>query len=71
MHDGTPSCSPYNDDNLEGLLPCDHFFEEDEYENEDKYDLEHDTSDEDSLMSDKVVDEDSWTFIENTIYDMY
>ena len=25
-HDGTPMCSPYNDDSLEGLLPCDLFF---------------------------------------------
>ena len=46
------------------------FSEEDEYENEDKYNLEHDTSDEDSLMSNKDVDEDSWTFMENTVYDM-
>ena len=49
----------YNDDNLEGILPCDLFSEEDEYENEDKYGLEHDTSDEDSLISDKYVDEGS------------
>ena len=47
------------------------FEEEDEYEEEDNYSLEHDTSDVDSLMSDKDVDEDSWTFIENPIYDMY
>ena len=25
VHDGTPTCSPYNDDSLEGLLPCDLF----------------------------------------------
>ena len=62
VHDGTPTCSPYNDDSLEGLLPCDHFSEEDEYENEDKYDLEHDISDEDSLMSDKDVDNEPETF---------
>ena len=37
------------------------FFEEAEYENENKYNLEHDTSDEDFLISDKDVDEDSWT----------
>ena len=36
VHDGTPTCCPYNDDSLEGLLPCGLFFEEDEYENEDK-----------------------------------
>ena len=59
MHDGTPIGSPYNDDSLERLLPCDHFYEEDEYENEDKYNLEHDTSDEDSLISDKDIDEES------------
>ena len=70
MHDGTRTCSPYNDGNIKGLLPCDLFFEEDEYEYEDKYGLDHDTSDEDSLMSDKDVDKDSWTFIENPIYDM-
>ena len=50
VHDGTPTCSPYNDDSLEGLLPCDLFSKEEEY---------------------KDVNEDSWTFIENTIYDMY
>ena len=63
-------CYPYKDDILEGLLPCDLFFEKDEYENEDKYNLEHDTSDEDSLNSDKDVDEESWTFMENPVYDM-
>ena len=62
VHDGTPTCSPYNDDILEGLLPCDLFSEEDEYENEDKYNLEHDTSDEDSLMSNKYVDNELETF---------
>ena len=25
VHDGTPTCSPYNDDSLEVLLPCDLF----------------------------------------------
>ena len=45
MHDTTPTCSPYNDDSMEGLLPCDPFSEEDEYEYEDKYILDHDTSD--------------------------
>ena len=59
IHDGTPMCSPYNDDSLEGLLPYDLFSEEDEYENEDKYNLEHDTSDEDSLIFDKDIDEES------------
>ena len=59
VHDGNPMCSPYNDDSLEGLLPCDIFSEEDEYENEDKYNLEHDTS-----------DEQSWTFMENPVCDM-
>ena len=59
VHDGTPTCSPYNDDSLEDLLPCSHFSEEDEYENEDKYNLDHDTSDKDSLMSDKDVEEES------------
>ena len=63
-------CCPYNDDRLEGLLPCDLFYEEDEYENEDKYSLEHDTSDEDSLIPDKDVDEESWTFMENPVCDM-
>ena len=51
-------CSPYNDDNMEGLLPCDLFSKEDGYENEDKYNLEH-ASDKDSLISDKDVDEES------------
>ena len=53
MHDGTPTCSPYNDDILEGLLPCELFCEEDEYEDEDKYSLNHDRSDEDFLISNK------------------
>ena len=26
VHDGNPTCSAYNDDILEGLLPCDLFF---------------------------------------------
>ena len=59
IHDGTPMCSPYNDDSMEGLLPCNLFSKEDEYENEGKYNLEHDTSDEDSLISDKDVDVES------------
>ena len=58
-------CSSYNDDSLEGLLSCDLFSEEDEYENQDKYNLEHDASDKDSLISDKDIDEDSLTFMEN------
>ena len=66
----TRHCSPYNDDSLEGLLPCDLFSEEDDYENEDKYNLENDTSEEDSLISDKDIDEESWTLMENIVYDM-
>ena len=69
VDDGTPTCSPYNDDSLEDLLPCSHFSEEDEYENGDKYNLDHDTSDEESLMFDKDVEEESWTFMENPIYE--
>ena len=56
---------------MEYLLPCGLFSEEDEYEGEEKYNLEHDTSDEQSLMSGKYVDEDSWTFMENPIYDIF
>ena len=67
VHVGTPTCSPCNDNSLEGLLPCDLFSEEDD----ENYNLEHDTSDEYSLMSDKDVDEDCGTFMENLIYDMY
>ena len=59
IYDGSPMCSPYNDDSPEGLLPCDLFSKEYEYENEDKYSLEHDTSDEYSLISDKDIDEES------------
>ena len=33
--------------------------------------MEHDTSDEDSLMSNKYVDEESWTIMENSVYEMY
>ena len=69
VHDGTPTCSPYNDDSLEGLFPYDIFFEEYEYEEEDKYIMKHDTSDEDSLMSEKYVEEESWTFMENLVYE--
>ena len=32
--------------------------------------MEHDTSDEDSLIPDKDVNEESWTFMENPVYDM-
>ena len=32
--------------------------------------MEHDTSDEDSLIFDKDVDEESWTFMENPVCDM-
>ena len=32
--------------------------------------MEHDTSDEDSLIPDKYVDEESWTFMENRVCDM-
>ena len=32
--------------------------------------MEHDTSDEDSLIPDKDVDEESWTFMKNTVCDM-
>ena len=70
VHYGSPTCSPYNDDSLESLLPCDLFFEEDEYENKDKYNLEHDTSNKDSLISDKDLDEESCTFMENLVRDM-
>ena len=40
-----------------------------EYENEEQYNLDHDTSDEDFLMSDKNVEEESWKFMENPIYE--
>ena len=39
VHDGTPTCSPYNDDSLEGLLSCDIFSEEYGYEDEEKYSI--------------------------------
>ena len=71
VHDGTPTCSLYSDDSLDGLLPCDLFSEEDEYENEDKYNLLHDTSDQDSLMSDKDVDNEPEIFdgfVDSPIY---
>ena len=56
---------------MEGLLPCDLFSEEEDCnQEEDKYSLEHDECDEDSIMSNKVFDEDSWTFMEDPIYDM-
>ena len=32
--------------------------------------MEHDTSDEDSLIPNKDIDEESWTFMENPVYDM-
>ena len=68
--DDTRPCSPYTDDSLEGLLPYDLFSKDDQYGNEDKYNLEHGTSDRDSLISDKYIDEESWTFMENPVYDM-
>ena len=45
------------------------FFDKDEYENEARYNLDHDTSEKDSLMSDKDVEEEFWTFMENPIYE--
>ena len=44
--------------------------EEDCDQVEDKYSLEHDECAEESPMSNKVLDEDSWTFMEDPIYDM-
>ena len=32
--------------------------------------MEHDTSDEDSLIPDKDINEESWTFMENPVYDI-
>ena len=49
------------------------FSEEDEYENEDNYNLEHDTCDEESLMSDKDVDNEPETFdgfVDSPVYDI-
>ena len=48
-----------HEDHMMAMFPCSHFSEEDEYENEDKYNFEHGTSDGDSLISDKDIDEES------------
>ena len=56
----------HNDNSLEGLLPCDLFSKEDDYDlEEDKYNQEHDTSDEESLISNMDGDEDYETLFEN------
>ena len=48
---GTNPTNEHNDDSLEGLLPCDLFFEEDDYDHEEGYSQGCDTSEEESLTS--------------------
>ena len=75
VYDETPPCSPNGDEGLEGLLSCNIFeaklFEEDYYEHEEASTLqEHEAFDEDSLIFDKDVADNYWSFMENPIYDM-
>ena len=62
-------CKEHNDNILQGLLPCDLFSKEDDYDlKEDKYSQEHDTSDEESLTSD--MDDDYETLLENPTFEV-
>ena len=45
-------CNEHNDDSLEGLLSCDLFSKEDDYDHEERYSQGCDTTEEDSLISD-------------------
>ena len=60
---------------LESWVPCDIFdtrhFEEDGFEQNEKYRHGHDTSDEASLIFDIDGDDDYWTFNENPTYDTF
>ena len=65
VYDSTLACSPYNDESLESLLPCDLFSEEDDPDKEeDKYSLGCDASDEESLISDVDGGDEYWNFME-------
>ena len=71
--DESPPWSPSDDKYLESWVPCDIFetqrFEEDGFEQNEKYRHGLDTSDEASLISDIDGDDNYWTFIENPTYD--
>ena len=58
----------HNDDSLEGLLPCDLFSEEDDYDHEEGYRIRCDTSEEESLTSE--MDDNFETSIKNPILDV-
>ena len=58
-------CNEHNDDSLVGLLPCDLFSEEDDYDHEEGYSHGCDTNEEDSLISDIDGGDDYWNFIDN------
>ena len=65
---GTNPTNEHNDDSLEGLLPCDLFSEEDDYDHEEGYSQGCDTSDEESLSSE--MDDSYETLIENLILEV-
>ena len=52
---GTNPTSEHNYDSLEGLLPCDLFSEEDDFDHEEGYSQRCDTSEEESLTSERMI----------------
>ena len=70
--DDIPPCTPPDDKYLERVVPCDIFetqlFEEDGFEQNEKYIHGLDTSDEASLI---YGDDNYWNFIENPTYDTF
>ena len=64
----TNPTNEHNDDSLEGLLPCDHFSEEDDYDHEKGYSQGCDTNEEESLTSE--TDDNFETLIKNPILEV-
>ena len=65
---GTNPKNEHNDDSLEGLLPCDLFSKEDDYDHEEGYRIICDTSEEESLTSN--MDDNFETLIKNQILEV-
>ena len=62
---GTNPTNEHSDDSLKGLLPCDLFSEEDDYDHKEGYSQRDDKSDEESLSSE--MDDNYEILIENPI----
>ena len=65
---GTNPTNEHHDDSLEGLLPCDLFSEEDDYDHDEGYSQNCDTSDEESLTFD--MDDGYETLLEDPIFEV-